>query len=292
MKGRIKMIETLKNNPQQVGNSRLVPDVTFSTKTGKELKMQLLIPWSFEMDSSQVYPTVIFLQGSGWTFPDVTYELPQLAEFSRQGYVVATITHRSYLDGEAMPAFLEDSKTAIRFLRSHWKEYGVNPEKIGFWGTSSGGNTAQLVALTGDDPRYQTSEWSNVSDQISCAVSCFGPTDLNELYQESGKQFEEGNEQRIQQMLGGSLSQKQELIQAMSPIKIVDDRKTECPLFLLHGTADRVVPCQQSEQMFDKVTQAGILSQLLLVEGADHEGDFWSEAVYNRILHFFDSYLK
>lgn len=284
----MKNVETIANNPHQAGNARLVPDVTFAKVADKELKMQVLVPWSLEVDPNLRFPTVLFLQGSGWTFPDVNYELPQLAVLARRGYVVATITHRSYADGFPMPAFLKDSKTAIRFLRTHAAEFGVDVDRIGFWGTSSGGNTAQLVALTGDDSRYQTAEWQDASDQVACAVSCFGPTDLNDLYEGFPKAELAEN---VEKMLGGPLSKEQELIKAMSPLAIVASRKTDCPMFLLHGTADQVVPYQQSERLFDELTKAGIDTQLLLVEGADHEGDFWSQTVYDRIFAFFDKNL-
>lgn len=278
------MIETISNNPNQVGNALLIPDVTFSKVEGTELKMQIFVPWAFEINPSLRFPTVVFLQGSGWTSPNVNYELPQLAALARQGYVVATITHRSYLDGFALPTFLKDSKTAIRFLRQNAEKYGVDPNRFGFWGTSSGGNTAQLIALTGDDPVYQTEEWPEASDAVTCAVSCFGPSDLGAMYQE--------NLPELERMVNGSIEKQQDLIHAISPIKILDQRKTACPIFLLHGTEDQLVDCRQSKEMFDQLNEAGIETQLLLVEGANHEGDFWSEKVYQRIFQFLGEKLQ
>src|SRR5690606_6431839 len=114
----------------------------------------IMVPWYEKTDSLEDEvprrPLIVFLQGSGWTFPDVNYEIPQLAEYARNGYVVATITHRSYKDGYPAPAFLQDAKTAIRFLRKNANVYGIDPNRVCFWGTSSGGNTAMLVAMTGD----------------------------------------------------------------------------------------------------------------------------------------------
>ena len=150
-------IRTLKNNPKLEGMAYFIPDVVFSTATGVELKMQLMIPWNDDTTQPEIprRPLIVFLQGSGWTFPNVNYQIPQLCEYARMGYVVATITHRSIKDGYPAPAFLQDAKTAIRFLRKNADVYGIDPNRICFWGTSSGGNTALLVTMTGDDPRYK-----------------------------------------------------------------------------------------------------------------------------------------
>ncbi|MCB8600020.1 alpha/beta hydrolase, partial [Blautia sp. DFI.9.9] len=69
--------------------------------------------------------------------------------------IVATVQHRSALDGHAFPAFLQDVKTAIRYLRAHAAEYQIDPDRVGIWGTSSGANAALLTALTPNDPRYE-----------------------------------------------------------------------------------------------------------------------------------------
>lgn len=284
------MIETIANNPQLKGNARVIPNVVFSTLHG-ELEMQLLLPWAVTENGEKGFPTIVFLQGSGWTFPDVYFEIPQLSRYAQNGYAVATITHRNYNDGYPMPAFLEDTKTAIRYLRAHADDYGIDASRIGFWGTSSGGNTSQLVSLTGDDPRYKTEEWSGESDAVCCSVSCFGPMDLVTLYQELKAA---GNDREINYrlMVGGKVEEHEELLEAMSPLHVIPQRKTECPVLLLHGTGDNLVPDTQSIRMYETLQEAGIESDLILVEAADHEADFWSEAVHQRILAFFDRHLK
>ena len=288
-KVRKKMIERLKNNPGLTGNARVIPNVVFSEQYG--LTMQVLVPWAAAAKIQSDFPAIVFLQGSAWKFPDVYFELPQLSALARAGYVVATITHRNYRDGYPMPAFLEDAKTAIRFLRTHAAEYGIDPERIGFWGTSSGGNTAQLVSLTGDDPQYKTREWSEASDSVRCAVSCFGPTDLVSLFEGLKQNGQEG-EVDLDLMLGGKFADQQELVKAMSPLQIISERKTDCPLLLLHGTGDGLVPDEQSLVMYEALQAAGVATELILVEEADHEADFWSAAVYEKIQQFFDRHLK
>ena len=147
------IVESISNNPTLEGLASVIPDIVYSHAGGKEIKLTLIVPQaSRNAENPQKYPCIVFVQGSAWTFPDITYELPQMSEFARNGFIVAMVTHRSALDGFAAPAFLKDVKTAIRFLRANAETYKIDSDRIGIWGTSSGGNTALLVGLTGDDP--------------------------------------------------------------------------------------------------------------------------------------------
>ena len=105
------------NNPLFSGLAEVLPDISYSA-AHPELKMTLIFPQAARrLDDGRNYPTIVFVQGSGWTSPNIYYEIPQLSRFAQLGYIVATLTHRSALDGHRAPAFLEDVKTAIRFLR-------------------------------------------------------------------------------------------------------------------------------------------------------------------------------
>ena len=141
------------------GMAELFRNVVFACPDGKELKMQILCPWR----KDKRYPLVVFVQGSAWTTPNPDYELPQLGALARQGFVVASVSHRDCRDGYAFPAFLQDVKTAIRFLRAHAAEYCIDKERVGIWGTSSGGNAALLV---GHDRRLGLLSNGGVSGRI------------------------------------------------------------------------------------------------------------------------------
>ena len=106
---------TISNNPTRKGLSVFHPNVIYSTASGVELTMDMLIPQRADTDHSR-NPVIVFIQGSAWHFPDTTYERPQLARFSAVGYTVATVRHRNIDDGYTAPSLLQDVKTAIRFL--------------------------------------------------------------------------------------------------------------------------------------------------------------------------------
>ena len=281
-------VKKLKNNPSLDGLAMLVPDVVFSTATGMELKMQIIMPWYEASNEGKAEmpkrPLIIFLQGSAWTFPDVNYEIPQLAEYARMGYVVATITHRSFKDGYPAPAFLQDAKTAIRFLRKNAQVYGIDQNRVCFWGTSSGGNTAMLVAMTGDEARYKTDEYSGYSDSVSVAIQCFGPTDLVELLGNNERQPEV--DENFGGFVGGKLMDHIDLLKDMSPFHIIEKGKNYPPLLLLHGDADVIVPYEQGEKMYKALMDNGNDAEMIRIENAPHEGSFWSRELHAEILDF------
>jgi len=283
----------IENNPSLEGMALVIPDVVFSTPVeGHPLKMQVIMPWPGS-EKSKKRPTIVFVQGSGWKFPDVYYELPQLAWYAKElGYVIATVTHRNCLDGFPFPAYLQDVKTAIRFLRAHADQFGVDTDRIGIWGTSSGGNTALLIGGTGDDLRYRTWEWDHYSDKVKAVVECFGPTDMEDLFEES--RYNPADDQPggwYYELLGGPVRERSEVMREMSPIHHVRNDGTYPPTLLLHGDADPLVPYRQAEIMLDKLLENDVEASLVRIRGGVHEHSFWSREVHQIIADFWRKHL-
>ena len=282
-------IETLPNNPKLSGLARMCPDIVYSTATGTELKLAILMPWEnyYQPETAPRRPLIVFVQGSAWTFPDIYSEIPQLSDFARNGYVVATVTHRNAMEGHPFPAYLQDVKTAIRFLRKNAEKYGIDPEHVAIWGTSSGGNTAMLVGLTPDDPSFKTEEYAECSDAVNAVVQCFGPTDLYDMfdyYKESfpGQDFD-AKDNVFYGLCGGPLSQHMEIGDKMSPIFYVDGCPKLPPFLMLQGDADPVVPYAQCVKMYEKLYDAGADVRMIRIEGAPHERSFWSRELLDII---------
>ena len=266
-------------NPSLEGMARLVRDVVYSTAGGQELKMTLMVPWNQKVSR----PLVVFVQGSAWTRPDVNFEIPQLSQLARMGYVVATIDHRSAAEGHPFPAYLQDTKTAIRFLRAHAAEYGIDPSRVCIYGTSSGGNTALLVGLTGDDPQFKTGEYAQQSDSVQLVVACFGPANLKHMIALTS-QMDSESKHLMLGLAGGKDPHR--IMEAMSPVNYVLPGKAYPPFFLLHGDADKLVPYEQSLEMLQTLQAAGVDARMARVHGAPHEGSFWSEALVAEIFRY------
>ncbi len=296
-KGKIKMsdkkVKTIKNNPTLEKLAVLVPDVVFSTATGTELKMQIMKPWIFkDKKDTRTYPLVVFVQGSSWTFPNVYKQIPQLSELAREGYVVATITHRNSLEGHPFPAFLEDVKTAIRFLRKNAVEYNIDPERVAIWGTSSGGNAALLTGITGDNENYKTEEYKEYSDAVNVVVDCFGPTDVLEIAKYVVQAGEASEFFPIFHAIsGGKGKEHMEIFAEMSPYLQLEKDKNYPPFLIMQGDKDNIVSYDQSLKMYQKLLDYGYEAEMVCVENAPHEDTFWSQEIFEIVKQFLEKYL-
>ena len=295
----MKPIKTLPFNPTLDGLADVTPDIVYAAEDGKGLTLRIVKPWKNDLNQGRRYPLIVFIQGSGWTFPNINYHLPQICPFAAKGYVVATVTHRSSSDGHPFPAFLRDVKSAIRFLRAHAEEYQIDPARTAVWGTSSGGNTALLLGLTGDDPRYVSSVHPEESDAVQAVVDVFGPTDMMSLFVGRYGAYETarldpGTEKYLNGILGSAwnTAEGRAAADAMSPLQLLREGMQLPPMQLLYGDADPVVPYNQGERMYSKLCELGYDADFVRVAGAEHEGNFWSQAVLDEILAWLDARMK
>ena len=279
---------TIKNNPDMLGLVDMKTNIVFSSANGEELALQLLKPmWK---SAGSGFPLVVFIQGSAWTKPDQFWQIPQLSMLARRGYVIASVTHRSCWNAPA-PAFLQDVKTALRFLRTHAAEYDINPERVCAFGTSSGGNTALMLGLTGNDPTFETGEWAGVSTAVNCVVDCFGPTDLNKMIEEQYGAMPRDKENLLYALGGADPAAYQQTLSQISPIQYVKEGVSLPPFLILHGDADTVVLYEDSEALYDKLIACGHEADFVHITDAPHEGSFWSGELLDIIFDFIEKHI-
>ena len=91
------MIHELHNNPELAGQVRLIENITYAAVAGRPLKMQILAPWTQRYPQqyhTDPRPLIVFVQGSSWRTGRMGEEIPQLVQFVKHGYVVATVQQR------------------------------------------------------------------------------------------------------------------------------------------------------------------------------------------------------
>lgn len=275
-------IIAIPNNPSLAGMAEVLPDIVFASPAGQDLTLSIIRPWAENDEERPALPLILFIQGSGWTSPNINYQLPQLSRYAQMGRVVATITHRNAMDGHPFPAFLQDAKAALRFLRANAREYGIDPTRVCVFGTSSGGNTALLMGLTGNQERFRNAVHPEQSDAVTCVVECFGPTDLRVV----GHHLAEASvEWPVFTGLVGDGNPVQ-VMADMSPITHINKGSAYPPFLLIHGDDDTVVQYGQSVQMYHALCDANVYARLIRVIDAPHEGNFWSGRLHGLIADF------
>ncbi|MFJ2620299.1 alpha/beta hydrolase fold domain-containing protein [Glutamicibacter sp. NPDC087344] len=209
-------------------------------------------------------PVVIWLHGGGWFTGDRTLAPDLAATAARTGIAFASIEYR--LSGEAtFPAPLDDVIAAIRHLRIHGSQWGLDAERIGLWGASAGAHLAALSALTASSAEAD----APADAQVSCVVACYPPVDLELIINQrpAGKTWDQTPEGRL---LGvePNTAAGQAIARAANPLTHLS---AQAPPFLLcHGTADVLVPHLHSQKLFDQLQSAGVHARLYLLEGYRH----------------------
>ena len=120
-------------------------------------------------------PLILYSRGAGGNCFGIDVNLvPMLKE----GYAVASLDLRNYPPNES-PAFHQDVKGTIRYLRAHAEELGLDPDRFGMYGTSMGGNTTLMEALSGGEEDMEGTVGGNteVSSRIQAAISGYGWSD-------------------------------------------------------------------------------------------------------------------
>ena len=246
------------------------------------------------------FPLVVNVHGGAFMMGDKAdpHKQPALAQLVASGYAVASVNYR--LSGEAkFPAQIQDVKTAVRWLRAHAGEYRLSSENIGAWGDSAGGH---LVALLGTSCGVADLEGANLgcADQSSCVqavVDWFGPIDFLQMdrqFDGTGcPQDHDEPDSPESRLIGAPIQERPDLAGAANPITYITPHAP--PFLIQHGTADCLIPPQQSQLLYEALcTAAGKEAMTLTVlPGAGHGGNpFIDPANMRQVIGFFDRYLK
>ena len=212
---------------------------------------------------------------------DKSAHLAYLSTLAQQGFVVASVEYRTSNEGE-FPMALQDIKAAIRYLRAHAARYCIDPERFGAMGESAGGYLTCMAALD-HDKELDVGEYLEQSSAIQAACPWYPPTNAGSFPYESELQAAMSPESL---MLGYNVMQNNEAAVTCSPVSKVT--KDAPPFFIIHGTNDHTVPFTQSEELYQKLEEAGCDVTLLALDGADHADlMFFQKETWEQIAGFF-----
>ena len=232
--------------------------------------MQILKP--LDADPKAKYPLVVYIQGSAFRAQEMYRWLPQLAQFARRGFVVASVQYRGS-DLARFPAPIEDAKAGLRYICAHADEYQADAENVFIWGDSSGGMTALLVGFTDGLDVLDAGDYADTKVSLKGIIDWYGAVDqLAMLHEESGKVDPE-----IVSICEGQFGKDAEkncpeLIASGNPIRYISKNREIPPVLMFHGDADVTVPYTQSVLLFDALTEAEKDVTFYTVKGAMHGG--------------------
>ena len=212
---------------------------------------------------------IVFVSGSGWT-RELSLDAAPITQTGQEdvyavplaeaGYTVFNINHRA-APRFRHPAHLEDAQRAIRFIRHHAGEFGIDAERIGAMGGSSGAHLVSMLGvMDGDGDPDDPSPVNRESAKAQVVVVRAAPTDFRG--DAAAPLF------GFRDTAGREGTAEFRLLAEASPIMYVTS--DDAPFLLIHGDADPVVPFELSVAMQAELEKAGVSASLIRVEGGGH----------------------
>jgi acetyl esterase/lipase len=228
--------------------SRLEPTRKLAYKRAGERDLYLHVFDPADSRPGDQRPCFIVIHGGGWTGGAPRRMYPFAEHFARQGLVGISVEYRLLNTKLGTTVFdcVKDGRSAVRYVRSHAAELGIDPQKIVVSGGSAGGHVAAATAIfDGIDEAGEATEVSCVPNAlvllfpvIDTSPAGYGTAKIGERWQE------------------------------LSPAHRV--RPGAPPTIVFHGTADTVTPFAGAVAFRDAMAKAGNRCELVSHEGGRH----------------------
>ena len=274
-------------------------DVIYGRKFGTALTLDVFRP----KEQANGLGVVWAVSGGWYSSHDLDGLIPGVMPLLARGYTVFAVVHGSQPKFQ-IPEVLQDMHRAVRFIRFHAKDYGVDPDRLGITGASAGGHLSLMQGTAGDqgDPNAKDPV-DRVSSRVQAVACFFPPTDFLNY----GKPGEVVIARGVLWNFAGAFDFHEYDAKATRFVPITDEKRIleigraispiyhvtadSAPTLIIHGDKDWLVPIQQAETMIQKLKSAGVDATLVVKEGAEHGWpDMGQQAPL--IVDWFDAHLK
>jgi acetyl esterase/lipase len=226
---------------------------------------------------------VVFLVSGGWISDHAMIksfggEIEKT--FADGGFTVFSVVHGAQ-PRYKVAEIVEQVRTAVRFVHAHASDYGIDTNRVGVTGISSGGHLALMVAGSADSP-------------VNAVAAIAPPTDLVNWGKPDHLLTEEPAMAMFIPALGfdpkGPKGDMEALARKLSPIDAVTAKYP--PTLIVHGDGDKIVPLQQAKEMEQALAKAGVEHKLEVISGGGHDDRTFRPGVMKALQWFKETLLK
>ena len=251
-----------------------------------------------KMQLDAFYPTdknkrlgiaVLFVHGGGWRTGDRSQHYPLAQHLANLGYACFTPEYR--LSTEALyPAAVYDLKAAIRWIRSHAREYGIQDHKTVVAGFSAGGELAALIGNTNGNKKFEGSQClTNFSSDVQAIIDIDGT--LSFVHPESGEGDDSKRTSAATYWFGYSKKDNPELWKEASPLTYAGAHSV--PTLFINSSVERMHAGRTD--YINILKQHLIYTEVRTFEGSPHSFCLfhpWFEPTVNYVDQFLKTVFK
>jgi len=207
-------------------------------------RLDIIYPWN----GKAPYKFLMTFHGGGWGAGSKQGgKVLPMQYAATQGYALVNVDYR--LKGDVhWPACIHDAKTAVRFIRANADRFHLDASTIVVIGESAGGHIVEMLGATNGNPAYEYLPMGNpqTSSDVQGVISWYGVSDITDFL---------SKKEAVNKLMGFNiqLQKNKNKAKKASPLHLVT--KNYPPIILVHGTADSIVPYNQSVDMMKKINQ-------------------------------------
>jgi acetyl esterase/lipase len=210
-------------------------------------------------DPAKAVPTgVVVCPGGGYVHLSMDLEGSEFAKWLNSLGIAAFVLKYRLAPRYHYPAEIEDGVRAMRFVRFHAREYGLDPSLIGIWGFSAGGHLASTVGTHFDSGKSDAPDpIERVSDRPDFMVLAYPVISFTTPYTHEGS---------VHALLGEHPSP--ELARELSnELQVTPETP---PTFLFSTDSDKTVPCENSVLFFLALRRNHVPAEMHIFEPGHH----------------------
>jgi acetyl esterase/lipase len=202
-------------SPHLPSGVTVVRDLEYGRAGDRPLKLDIYSP----VRPAGRLPAIVWIHGGSWSSGN-KYFCP-ISFMARSNQAIVSIDYQ-LTDAASFPAQLYDCKGAMRWLRAHADQYGLDPDHIGIAGVSAGGQLGLLLATTANHPELEGEVGGNLnlSSRVQCVVALYSPTDLNRMV--TNPHDRTNVQDNVAKYIGGAVASNLDKAAAASPMSYVD----------------------------------------------------------------------
>ena len=235
---------------------------------------------------------VILIVSGGWASSRGAINVKFADHFLKRGCTVFAVVHGSHPQFY-IPQIIPDLHRAVRFIRFHATDYGVESQRLGVTGASSGGHLALILGTQGGPGAADAPDPVDRESSAVQAVACFfPPTDFLNYVRPDLNAMDESVLKNFRKFIGeipADIAARDALGRRISPIYSVSGKTA--PTLIIHGEKDQYVLLHQSASFIAAAQKAGVNARLIVKAGRPHG---WPEmgADVETLADWFDAHLK